>query len=207
MTKVGCYGMDAYDIIQYLSRILLHLEKKVLLVDLSESKALRYSVSGLHEPGKELFDYRGVHFTEQWNRKGMKDYDYVLAVFGEKSYEFMKECDYLYGVTDYQIQNLQKIQSIKQNVPETEQGFLIIRDFSQREQVAYVKHICPFAYIYYLPEDAISMRNRLQCQYDQVFCFRRMSPELREMLWDALLSFEFTKKEIKSAIKKAERGK
>ena len=41
---IGFLGCDKYEIILYLSRILYHLGKKVLLVDYAESEALYQSI-------------------------------------------------------------------------------------------------------------------------------------------------------------------
>lgn len=91
---IGFIGVEKHDILMYLSRILYHLEQRILIVDLSEKKSLlcglqqevmdRKNMEEQKEDGNviinkekeergEVTDFRGVHYYQDnldWNELG-----------------------------------------------------------------------------------------------------------------------------------------
>lgn len=211
-TKIGFYGIEAFDIIQYLSRVMKHLGKKVLLVDQSAEKALMHSVS-MPAEFMDKADYRGIGFLNDWLKEELNRADIVLVDMG-KTGNRIKECDTVYFVTDYELHNIHRIKNIRlreTNLPDKQ--YLIIRDLTNTRKVSYVKEQCGFEdrgdFIYYIADDLMNYRLRLKCQYNNVFYFHKLSPDFKDMMFHICMdSIEgITKKELKTAYHKAERGK
>ena len=62
---VAYVGLDNFDIILYISRVLMKLGKKVLLVDHSETMAIKYCIpqpKGLNCQ-RDIITYQGIDFT------------------------------------------------------------------------------------------------------------------------------------------------
>lgn len=82
---VGYTGIDTFDIILYLSRILLKLDRRILLIDHSETQALESSIpefEGLNTE-KGIVSFRHVDFTRMTiNERIAGDYDDILIAYG-----------------------------------------------------------------------------------------------------------------------------
>lgn len=217
---IGFAGIDKYDIILYLARILKHLGKKVLIVDGSETGAL---VSCIPYPvglDGTVIDYRGIYFInlckyeeDLFGRILTMDIDIALIDYGycmrEMEAEFLNQIIY---VTDQQKHNVDRL------IPMT--GFknndkrLVIRDVTSYKYglKCIINELglsgMPANNISIIFMDEVDTRCKLRCQYEIKTSFRKLSLPAKKTI-NALLSgivHEIGWKEIRSAYRKAERG-
>ncbi|MCI7130095.1 MAG: hypothetical protein MSA09_06005 [Lachnospiraceae bacterium] len=217
--NIGFFGCESYDIQHYLSRVLCCLGKKVILLDGNRDGALKSSIP-LPEtfPEDEVFDYRGVDYAPVTADIDESYYDCVFFDLSQDMLETMEPGDIgdlfhtFILVSDLQTHHMnQMIQFIKSNLIDTSRIFLIIRDLSGNRKKRMIQRMTdlPADQIYYLQVDQTSERQRLSCQWNHVFSFRKIDVDLRSALQDILIkrcSIE-ENKEFKTAYKRAERGK
>jgi hypothetical protein len=110
---VAYIGIDNFDNILYLSRILSKLGKKVLVMDHSESLSVQYSIPqprGM-DCRKEIITYRKVDFTTQEINQAMREeYDDILIYCGfQKKDSDIACCNRIIFVTDLYRYNCARI--------------------------------------------------------------------------------------------------
>lgn len=214
---IAFVGVDKYELILYLSRILYHLNKKVLLVDFSENEALLQSVT-IPETLKEdpgYIDYRGIDFIQgqyfQWRMT--KDYNFILIDMGfHNDNEIIKYCNKVIYVTDLQLHNLKRIKN--PDSFDINNQYLIIKDVFEckikpdfvLEQIdlnVYEHHV------FILFQDSVDFKVKVLSQYDHSFTFGNLSKPIQCFLKDMtmVLVEGITEKQINTAYHKAERGK
>jgi hypothetical protein len=213
---IGFVGSDKYELILYLSRILYHLNKKVLLVDYAENEALLQSIT-IPETLKEnnnYISYRGIDFIQgkyfTWKMK--QEYDYILMDFGYLlAHEGMLRCSKVIFVTDLQLHNLKRIKNME--YVEDEDKCLVIKDvFQCKIKPEYIISQIGFPVkkdnIFILYQDSVDLKSKVSCQYDHKFAFTKLSKPTRCFLKDftRMIANHFEEKEINLAYKKAERG-
>lgn len=213
---IGLAGIDKYDLVLYLSRIIFHLGKKVLLVDDSESEALYQCipVPELLQETDGIIHYRGIDFilSKYYHSNIGLNYDVVIVDLGFQVWaDLLYECTSLFYVIDLQLHNIQRM-SLKPP-PEGIPINLIIKDVfpckikpenimkKWKQEMELHKE-----YILYL--DTMDLNCKIQCQYNSVFQFQKISVQMRELLKDITkqLDFSLQEKEISQAYHKAERG-
>lgn len=215
---IGFLGSEKYEIILYLSRILYHLGKKVLLVDYAESEALFQSISRpdiLRDENKYI-NYGGIDFIQgkYYKINSEEVYDYILIDFGyyaENS--LLSQCEKVMFVTDLQLHNVKRIKHITCN--DRVEKYLIIKDvFPCKIKPVYIyKQLSNLMieeqHVYVLYQDTIDMKYRIQSQYDLKFSFPKLSKPTKFFLQDFILnvSDNFSRKQLRIAYRKAERGK
>lgn len=214
---IGFVGSDKYEVLLYLSRILYNLDKKVLLVDYCESKALTCSIPipmTLKETSSYL-DYRGIDFIkgENYSLNMNKDYDYVLIDFGFNNSILSRiRCDNIVYVTDLQLHNAKRIKvKHEQGKPKR---YLIIKDaftckITVESILLEINPKAPIDSIYIVEQDALDIKLKLYSQYSQTFSFNKLSKSMKSFLKNIISQFdeELNKSQITNAYKKAERGR
>ncbi|NLP34431.1 MAG: hypothetical protein GX359_04450 [Clostridiales bacterium] len=134
---VAYIGIDNFDNILYLARILSKLGKKVLVIDNSDSMSVLYSIpqpKGMNSL-EEIITYRQVDFTRQEINQEMKEeYDDILIFYGflEKEKD-ISECNRIVFVTDQYRYNYSRIPDMT-----CEKG-----DQCQIEQDLLIKDVAP----------------------------------------------------------------
>ena len=115
---LGFFGVDKYDIILYLSRILYTLNKKILLLDCSENRALTYSIPMpnqilCEERDCYIVNYRGIDcasnsfISQELMEKYKQEYDVILMDFGfQENHELVENCTHIVLVLDQKLHNL-----------------------------------------------------------------------------------------------------
>lgn len=214
---IGFVGCDKYEILLYLSRILYHLNKKVLLVDFSETEALTQSIpipDSLREDSSYM-DYRGIDFIKGRNYYPCieQKYDYILIDFGfNQDVLPMIPCQNLIYVTDLQLHNVKRIKINKESKEFSK--FVIIKDvFPCKIKPDYILEELDSDFkeenIYILEQDAIDIRHKINSQYSQTFYFHKLSKSMKSFLKDIIrqIDIRLKREEIQVAYKKAERGK
>lgn len=211
--KIAFLGIESYDIIHYFSRLLKNLEYSVLVIDESKESEILTSVPIPKGEDFELclctINYREIDFTKYWKKNEVSKYDYVLTCFGTNlNEELLQKHDYLFYVTDLQIQNIKRIQyTRKKLIDKSPQQYLVIRDFLGVKKKRFIERECKFNESHYLSEDITDRKLMLECQYNTVFTFRKASPDLKELLIDMYELDKEIDKKFRKAFKRAERGK
>ena len=215
---IGFLGCDKYEIILYLSRILYHLGKKVLLVDYAETEALYQSIpvpDTLKEENNYIH-YSGIDFIQgkYYERNKKEEYDYTLIDFGyDTSNIMLSKCEKVLFITDLQLHNLKRLKNIFYNG--NGEKYLIIKDvFPCKIKPEYIKEqlsnlMIEEQQVYILYQDSIDMKYRIQSQYDHKFSFPKLSKPVKTFLQDLIirLNENISGKQLRVAYSKAERGK
>lgn len=215
---IGFLGCDKYEIILYLSRILYHLGKKVLLVDYSESEALFQSISrpDVLKEEKEYINYGGIDFIQgKYYKKNREEiYDYILIDFGfHAEISLLTQCEKIMYVTDLQLHNVKRMKSISYHG--NADKYLIIKDvFPCKIKPVYIIEqlsnlLIEEQHVYVLYQDSIDIKYRIQSQYDLKFSFPKLSKPTKFFLQDLILNISdnLSRKQLRIAYRKAERGK
>lgn len=213
---IGFIGSDKYEILLYLSRILYHLNKKVLLVDFSETMALTQSIPiplALAE-SETYLEYRGIDFIKGRNYylNMNKEYDYVLFDFGyNHSILSSIYCNSIVYVTDLQLHHAKRLNIT--NKKGSQKNFIIIKDvFPCKITPDYIlNELNPkvnIENIYIIEQDALDIKVKIHSQYNQTFYFDKLSKSMKTFLKDIILQIDenLDKIQLQSAYKKAERG-
>ncbi len=209
---VGFLGIETYDLILYISKLLLNLNQKVLVIDNSETEALTCCVpipESLN-PKISKINYRNIDFVKERSvMEYIDDYDYILIDFGFKTtHKDIKSCSFVYLVTDKQQHNILRIQNLKL----TQDAYLIIKDIIKNENAAYLLdnlkenkiNIKQYYYLYY---DDADKENMISLQYNNDIKFKNQSGQLKYLLNQLIVeTLHFNKTEVGQAYKKAKRG-
>lgn len=224
---VGFIGIDKFEYIMYLSRVIYHLGKKILMVDCSDTGALTASVPFPKEVKNSVIEYRGIMFLDGRNTENkdpygrkvanlqnlMKDYECILIDYGYNTdMDGLKTCDRIVCVTDQQLHNIRRVSGIG-NLKEVRKC-LIIKDYVNCNVTP--KYIVSELKIdnlaagqtYIVYQDETDAKCRINCQYDGVFRFHKLSIQAKNVVKGLLKDLlpEVTKKELDKAYKKAEKG-
>lgn len=206
--KIGFIGIESYEIIHYLSRVLIHMNKKVLLVDRSETRSLEYSISAPKELKQKVADYRGVDFSDKIPEKS--EYDLVLIFYGFKENKDSSDCDDLFFVTDLQVHNMDRLNQknpckskyvIVKNMIPLKINEKFVRLYLDKLELSKERFI-------FLLEDKRDKECMLYCQWEHVFTFHQISSSLKDLILSILIiACGAEKKEVSRAYRSAERGK
>lgn len=191
---IGFLGAEKYDILLYLSRILYRLNKKVLLVDYAENRALTYCVPvpRVITIQKECIHYQGIDFlvepayTELMEVKNQ--YDIILVDFGFQVYsKLLSECGQIYLCMDQQLHNMMQLRPIQQMEELTSRCYLLFRqiydckigsNYLLEELGLPLKERQVFAYY----QDSMDMKYCIDSQYNHTFQFAHISRGLKSCL-------------------------
>ncbi len=215
-TKViGFCGCDSHDIILYLSRILVHMGKKVLMIDYSESKALSScipKISGI-DSINDFVEYRKTDFTEmEVNYFEQKKYDVVLISFGFKDNFDALNCDKVIYVTNKHKHNILRLMAL--NTPKEAEKILLYRDkiaggVSSKHNISLLSDQVQESKRYVLKFSKRDIKSMFQVEYNPIFKFEWISSAMEDFLFEAV-SWIYPDMEdsklYKAALRKAERG-
>lgn len=210
---IGFIGIDKYEYIMYLSRVLHHLEKKVLLIDYSESEALRSCIPTLKSPVSEVIEYRGIKFLNGKLEALNGDYDCVLIDFGmNNKHPSINQCDHLVYVTDLQLHNIDRLYEVPGH-KEIEKS-LIIKDICACKlkpryaiNTINLTNLSPNN-ILAVSFDYIDYKCKITCQCDDVFQFKKISIQTKNAVIKlvSICCDIATNKELMTAYNKAKKG-
>lgn len=225
-TKViGFIGIEQFDIILYLSRVLKNLNKKILLFDLSENFKLSACIPfpdqllAIDNSDCKVIDYSGVDIimkgegSKKISSFIKQEYDYILIDFGFdlKNKEIIK-CNELFLVTDFNKTNISKLNNYL--FDSIKNKFLIFRDVVDGKitpiyvleehlpNLRIEKNQCSTLY-----QDYLDTKMKISWQYDDNIRFKKLSIHFKNWIKDTVAYLSnSTKKEIEKAYKAAERG-
>ena len=216
--NIGFFGCESYDIQHYLSRVLCCLGKKVILLDGNSDGALRYSIPIPENfPEDEVFDYRGVDYAPVTAEIDESYYDCVFFDLSLDMLETIEPGDIgdlfqtFVLVSDLQTHHMNRVMKfLEDQLIDVSCIILIIRDLSGNRKKRMIQRMTdlPADQIYYIQADQTSERQRLSCQWNHVFSFRKIDVDLKSVLQDILIKrFGIEEnKEFKTAYRRAERG-
>ncbi|HHU72963.1 MAG TPA: hypothetical protein GXZ21_13180 [Clostridiales bacterium] len=209
---VAFVGIESFDNIQYMARILSILGKKVLVIDYSETEALTRSVPELDfiDIKKDIINYRNVDYTKlDMTEALLKVYDDIIVAFGFNIIdEEIMLCNKIIYVTDLYINNIEKLNRISDY--KAEKKYLLIRNIMgikiSPESVALKidKNISPENTLI-LPFSENDQINGLINQYNQTIDLTNISRPFKELLYKQIheLYPNITKDKLRVAYKKA----
>ena len=207
---IGFVGSDKAEIILYLSKILTKLDKRVLIQDLSETKALSYCVNSSSQELEDIITYYQADFTNI-NELQTMVYDFILVDFGfNLKHPDIKKCNEIWILTDPQIHHVMALKDLK--LEKEQKRILIIKDYvhgkitpkyimKELEEVSIASD--PYK-IYWDQED---WKQAVNCQYNNMAFFDKLSLEYLDLFAEQLEESGITKKQLKKAFKRVGRGK
>jgi hypothetical protein len=214
---VAYIGYDSFDIILYLSRILQKLNRKVLIVDHSETSSLRYSIPEINgiDPKQNVVSYRQVDFTlMDVNEKLCDYYDDILidCGYGQPKTNAQMLTRIVY-VTDMYSYNSKRISNIRAYDDLNINTALLIREatdvkISTKSIAEETKKQIPPERISILYRDDRDYENSIKCHYNQNFYFLKTSTMLKAYLLNEIqvLCSHLPEKQIRMAYDKARKG-
>ena len=206
-TKVAIWGNDQFDLIIYLSRIIFNCNKKILLVDHTRDKSLKAAIPIPSNTCSNVVDYRGVDFVINDDSEIVKNYDVVL--FNIDTYDdVVNDCDQVIIVSDQFDFHIRDYNESKLSI----NPILVVRDIiNYKVNEEYIANLLlpriAAKCVYEIYQDSYDYKLKLDCYYNNVIKFTRLSKDFKEVLMS--LAETILKEQraiIKSALKKAERG-
>lgn len=227
---ISFLGVEPYDFILYLARFLSNLEKKVLVIDISDRAALTdclYDTSeaqvAIIEPC--ILNLKGIDFIpklEEWTYRGdfynqflyhtNCDYDYILIDYGFNiAHTAISKSTLVILISDMQKHNINSMRPIMEqfDLPKA----LIIKDIVPSKIKAKdllsdsMKAIQNM--IFYLDLDVNDLSNKIQMQHTRSINLRKCSKRMKNLLCGvvSLIEKDRTKKEVFEALSVTWRGK
>lgn len=226
---ISFIGVDKYEIERYLAELLCQLGYKVLMIDLSESRALSEALYDMEGLGCEItvpciLEHKGIDFIprfEDWQLYSEfvnpylyqmnHEYDYVIVDFGFLiGHSALSRSNLLFLVTDMQKHNFNRIRLLFSGMDLPK--IIMIEDIVpckikaknlMLEEISGVKN-----QIHYLEYDVNDKSTRLLLQYTRTVALKKISKKVKEILFQALqtLTPDLTKMGFEQAIS-PKRGK
>lgn len=219
---IGFVGIDKYEYIIYLSRILYHLNKRVLLLDNSDSGALTGCIPTPIELKDKRIEYRGVMFQNIRNPvernyseedQGYDGYDCILIDYGNEAKVFDNlRPDFLVYVTDQQVHNLNHL--AEQKIMDVTGKILIIKNYiNHKTTPSFIMeqlNLCEenLRSTYVVSPDELDEKNKLSCQTDYEVKLKKLSVQTKNLVRGITMELypDISMKELNKGWKKAERG-
>jgi len=209
---MGFIGVEVTDIILYLSRILYHLDKRILICDLSSNKELIHSIPNMME--LPLIHYNGVDITNMLDRSYV--YDHVFIYYGFSYDDTLKNCNRLIITSDMSRNHISCISNIYKELlnkySNFENSFLFVKVFESKIKIEYILERIDskidFKTVYSIYADLEDMKASIVNQYNKEITFRKISPSFKQFLLEMVKKLEphSQHKQLYMAYKKAERG-
>lgn len=194
---IGFLGVDKYDIILYLSRILYKLNKKILLLDCSENRALTYSIPMPNHilcegDDSYIVNYRGIDcasnsvITQEIMEKYKQEYHVILMDFGfQENHELVENCTHIVLVLDQKLHNLKRIRQF--SLPKECEKFLIFYEvYGCKISLNYIIEELVFDIpednIYEVFQDSVDIKRSIDCQYNDVIRFHKLTKPYQKLL-------------------------
>ncbi|WP_156456346.1 hypothetical protein [Abyssisolibacter fermentans] len=218
--KLGFFGTYKCDIINYLSRILSKLDKKVAVIDASIEQTMRYCIPQTYDGN--YVSYRSVDFyincqaEKSFINVTFDDYDVILIDFGfnKSLLDKLYDCTGIFLISDFQRYNIQRIRAFTNDLKDESSIIRIYRDMvDSKIDSKYIDsylNIDNFEVIakYEFELEPQDYKSNIEFQYNDIFKFKDLSKYYKDMLNDIISEyFQIEKKQILKAAKLAERGK
>lgn len=215
---IGFFGVENYEIILYLSRIMDRMKRKVLLIDYSTADDLTVCIpvpKGIY-PDTDIITYFGVDFTRQpLDSELIEAYDVVLISFGFNYIEAaVEECTHIVYAADQQKHNIIKLAALPDTQKNNVLKDLIIKDVveSKINQVYIMDKLqksIKSENVFMFDQDEVDKKIKILAQHDTLYEFKKISSNVKDYLkyMVKIMCPGITDKDLKAAYKTAERGK
>lgn len=216
---IAYIGIDNFDNILYLSRILTKLGIKVLVIDHSDSMSLQYSIPQPKGSNckEEIITYRQIDFTMQRINQTMKEgYDDILIFYGfNKEEKDLAECTRMVFVTDLFRFNYHRIPSpsCMTKVGSNVEQELLIKDVATTKItpdiiIERMGLNMDKAHVQVLYRDENDYVNSLLSHYNGSFNLKKISKQRKAYLQEEVkkLHPEIDISQVKTAIRRAGKG-
>jgi hypothetical protein len=219
MICVGFAGCEAFDIIIYFSRTLVRLNYPVLIIDISDSGALRKAIyHGMDlDSSQDIINYRNIHYVRRCPTKvELLPYQegFVLINYGFRPLkELSFTCDYVYVVMNTYPHIIDHINVLLSNTEwKTEQLILLIREIFTPNDIDRVTSEVKLPYDtrkYYLFLDHNDYFCSVNCQIQQSLKFLKLSSGMKKFIISSIQNIipDMNSKKIKKAFTMAGRGR
>lgn len=213
---VAYVGIESFDTILYLSRIMQRLGRRVLIVDNSDTLALTYSVPRISDinTNETTISYRRVDFTNMpLSEELATRYDDILVDCGMKkpiiSTDLFTKIIYVTDLFEY---NIRRIANIDESTAYKCEKVLLIRNAVYTkiltEHIArQISNAIAIEKTKVLYREDVDYESCLNSHINQVFTLN-LSKMYKEYLIDQVTTMcsDFSRKEIKEAYRKARNG-
>lgn len=236
--NIAFYGSECFDLLHYVSRVLKACNISSIMIDWSADQSLYNSVPNPGIQENEVIDYRGVDVSINYRKNMSLDYDVIFYYIGQRRSAELEHFYANYGflVTSTELQEVEQAKSRSINFSK----FDYLKDDSECEEDEPVEEVFERNHTYLLilgfladkkkkfisselefplrdtiavPYDAETAECRINCMYDNVFRFSRISAEFQKLIDRLCLTvlkdcgIELTPREYRKLYKLAERGK
>lgn len=219
MICIGFAGIEAFDVILYISRTLTKLKKKVLIIDISEAGAIKRAINhGMNlDSREESVNYRRISYIRRVLDKGeleRSQVDVIIVVFGQNYINFfpirIQSINVVANIFPNILDDTNKL--IKKLERQDENIRILIRDTIDIDDLEKVRSsLClpeVVTDINYIYVDQRDYESAVRCQRSQLVRFTRISPSMKRYIREQIyyLLPEIKKKQINKAIIAARRG-
>lgn len=219
MICVGFAGCEAFDIVIYFSRTLVRLNYPVLIIDISDSEALKKAIyHGMDlDSSKDIISYRNIHYLRRCPQEAeLLPYQKGIVLI---NYGFcpLKElpltCDSIYVVMNTYPHIIDKIKSLLSNSEwKTDQFILLVREIITPDDIDRVSSKVKLPYDarkYHLFLDHNDHFCSINCQTQQSFRFITLSSCMKKFIIRSIHDIipQIKIKKIKKAFTSAGRGR
>lgn len=193
MICVGYVGVEVFDIVLYIGQTLSKLRYPVLIVDLSDSGALKNTLyHGMDlDSGKEIIHYRNLNYIRRIpNKNELNEFidGVVIVVFGLHYTDIQPiPFDYMSIAVNSFPHIIDKVNTLlKDKLPNSIKLRLLVRDLISLDDLERIKSSIKIpnnpTRINYLYFDITDYENAIQCQKSQNVKFRRISSEMKKII-------------------------
>lgn len=193
MVCIGYIGVEAFDIILYIGQTLSKLKYPVLIVDLSDSGALKKSIyHGMDiDSTNDIVHYRNLNYISRIPHKDeLEEFNdgMVIVVFGFNYINIPDiSLDFLYIVVNSLPSNIDRVNTLLNVIPTDNLKInLLARDIISIDDLERIKNSINFpdkpSRIDYLYLDIADYENAIRCQIFQVVRFKRISSRMKKII-------------------------
>lgn len=227
---IGFAGSDNYDLLLYFACLLKALHYRILLIDLSEERALTASVSGqidetsgdILDANIDIMEFNGLDYFPYMKDDLIRtkvcgpylyheknEYDYVLVDYGRMmNHPAFCGSDFRILISDLQRQHLSLI--LSPNLKEDKTLYYIIRDIIAckfRPKDLLPEKFLEQKTVFLLDFDPGDAIHRLKIQYSRQLSLTKLSDQTKRLLTSLLdlLSLPTNQKEFAEGIMKTRR--
>lgn len=219
MICIGYVGIECFDFVLYTGRTLTKLNKRVLVVDFSETGAFLRSIP--HGMGLDsengIVNYRDINYTRHLPTKeeiAMFKDGVVFVVYG---LNYINDISFPFQEINIVINTfpnvIYQVNSLMQNNLNSLNVRVLIRDMISPDDVDNVKQLLSFEYdeekINYLYLDLSDYENAVNCQYKQVVSFTYASRKMEKCIINQINRIlpDVSHNQITKALSAAKKGR
>lgn len=219
MICIGYAGLEAFDLILYISRTITKLNKRVLIIDIADTEALTKAMKhGMNlDSRQEIINYRDINYTRRIpSEKEFEAFErgVVIINFGAYYYpDFPYDFHSIHVVVNTIPHQMDEINTLLQKIALHETKInLLVRDIITIDDVDRVKQSLELPNqlmdISYLYLDINDYESAVQCQVTQIVRFHRITKGMEKYILKQVKNIFPKLKEtiIKKAIKLAKKG-